>query len=82
MRPQVGDEITLIRAVSYFLDRAQADLTVPLLQRGMLTQLAARLRERQANGEGGFDVDGATIVLDDNCTVSSSSQEPGSIVHF
>jgi hypothetical protein len=38
----------------------------------MLTQLAARLRERQANGDEDGNGDGPTIVLDDNCSVSLS----------
>lgn len=42
----------------------------------MLAQLAARLRQRQAGGagEGGEDddgVEGAAIVLDDNCAVGN-----------
>lgn len=54
-------------------------------QRGMLAQLAARLRARQGlGGEGGpggvvVGEDGETIMIDDNCTVSprlSSSTSP------
>ena len=49
------------------------------MQRGMLAQLAARLRARQGGGGdiglggGGVVVgeDGETIMIDDNCTVSS-----------
>lgn len=47
------------------------------LQRGMLTQLAARLRARQGGAEGpggGVGVilgeDGETVIVDDNCEVS------------
>lgn len=45
------------------------------LQRGMLTQLAARLRARQggAEGPGGGVIlgeDGETVIVDDNCEVS------------
>ena len=45
------------------------------LQRGMLTQLAARLRARQggADGPGGGVIlgeDGGTVIVDDNCSVS------------
>lgn len=47
-----------------------------VLQRGMLAQLAARLRARQggAGDLGGGVVlgeDGETVLMDDNCTVSS-----------
>ena len=47
------------------------------LQRGMLAQLAARLRARQGvggdGGPGGVVVgeDGETIMIDDNCMVGS-----------
>jgi len=51
-------------------------LTVTSLQRGMLAQLAARLRARQDGGDGAGDVggvvlgdDGEAIVVDDNCLV-------------
>ena len=42
------------------------------MQRGMLAQLAARLRARTGtSGEGEeVDEDGAPILLDDNCIVS------------
>ena len=45
------------------------------MQRGMLTQLAARLRARQggADGPGGGVIlgeDGETVIVDDNCSVS------------
>ena len=45
------------------------------MQRGMLTQLAARLRARQggADGPGGGVIlgeDGETVIMDDNCEVS------------
>ena len=42
------------------------------MQRGMLAQLAARLRARTGTaGEGEeVDEDGAPVVLDDNCIVS------------
>ena len=45
------------------------------VQRGMLTQLAARLRARQggAEGPGGGVIlgeDGETVIMDDNCEVS------------
>ena len=41
----------------------------------MLARLAATLRERQAlrgglDGPGGADIEGGTIVLDENCSVS------------
>lgn len=44
------------------------------MQRGMLTQLAARLRARQggADGPGGGVIlgeDGETVIMDDNCEV-------------
>jgi len=43
------------------------------VQRGMLAQLAARLRQRQAGvvgvGDGDDEGEGATIVVDDNCAV-------------
>ena len=47
-------------------------------QRGMLAQLAARLRARQGDpGAGGGGVvlgeDGETVLVDDNCTVNCSS---------
>jgi len=41
-----------------------------VLQRGMLAQLAARLRARQAGGGEGED-EGGAVVLDDNCSVSN-----------
>ena len=45
------------------------------LQRGLLAQLAARLRERQAGGIGEMDEvdegEGAAIVVDDSCAVGS-----------
>lgn len=40
----------------------------------MLAQLAARLRDRRATGEGGetgADEDGMPIMIDDNCTAST-----------
>ena len=45
------------------------------MQRGMLTQLAARLRARQGEaGQAGGGVvlgeDGEAVILDDNCIVS------------
>ena len=40
------------------------------MQRGMLAQLAARLRARQGVGEGEAEDDGGAIVIDDNCSVS------------
>ena len=45
------------------------------LQRGMLAQLAARLRARQGDpGAAGGGVvlgeDGETVLVDDNCTVN------------
>ena len=45
-----------------------------VLQRGMLAQLAARLRARQGSGadvDGGVVVgeEGETVLVDDNCTV-------------
>ena len=48
------------------------------MQRGMLTQLAARLRARQggAEGPGGGVIlgeDGETVIMDDNCEVSLCS---------
>ena len=53
-------------------------------QRGMLAQLAARLRASQGGaGDGGGEVilgeDGEAVLLDDNCTVSivGSSDDPG-----
>lgn len=42
------------------------------VQRGMLAQLATRLRERQMGGAGGAGAgqgEGETIVIDDNCEV-------------
>ena len=41
----------------------------------MLARLAATLRERQAlrgglDGPGGAEIEGGTIVLDENCSVS------------
>lgn len=53
------------------------------IQRGMLAQLAARLRARQGGGDiglggGGVVVgeDGETVLIDDNCTVSSFWYSP------
>ena len=43
-----------------------------VMQRGMLAQLAARLRARQGVGEGGGEDDEGAIVVDDNCSVSGS----------
>ena len=49
-------------------------------QRGMLAQLAARLRARPGGGEGGagggvvVGEDGEAIVLDENCTVCVESK--------
>lgn len=49
------------------------------VQRGMLAQLAARLRERQmGGGEGVGDGEGGTIVIDDNCEVSAYATFLGS----
>lgn len=47
-----------------------------VIQRGMLAQLAARLRARQGGaGEEAAGVvlgeDGETVLVDDNCTVST-----------
>ncbi len=39
-------------------------------QRGMLAQLAARLRARQAGGGEGED-EGGPVVVDDNCLVGT-----------
>ena len=57
-----------------------ADEFFPEMQRGMLAQLAARLRARQGTGGDGGGVggvvvgeDGETIMIDDNCTVSLRS---------
>jgi hypothetical protein len=52
-----------------------ADLCVWILQRGMLAQLATRLRQRQAGGavQGDEDGGGGAIVVDDNCAVSHHS---------
>ena len=49
------------------------------MQRGMLAQLAARLRARQggADGPGGGLIvgeDGEAVIVDDNCTVCSSRE--------
>jgi len=41
-----------------------------VLQRGMLAQLAAQLRARQAGG-GEREDEGGAVVLDDNCSVST-----------
>lgn len=46
------------------------------MQRGMLTQLAARLRARQGGADAGagggviLGEDGETVIVDDNCEVS------------
>lgn len=50
-----------------------------VLQRGMLAQLAARLRARQSDGSGNdggvvLGDDGETVLVDDNCTVSLGIQ--------
>lgn len=44
-----------------------------ILQRGMLAQLAARLRARQGGlggGDGAGEEEGGPIMIDDNCSVS------------
>lgn len=52
------------------------------VQRGMLAQLAARLRDRQMGGaEGVGGGEGGGIVIDDNCEVSLyTTSDPDSCV--
>lgn len=50
-----------------------ADRRVGGVQRGMLVQLAARMRQRQGGvigpGDGDDEGEGADLVVDDNCAV-------------
>lgn len=51
-----------------------------MLQRGMLAQLAARLRARQGGmggGEGEEGEEGGPIVVDENCLVSANQCSAG-----
>ena len=51
--------------------RFEDGLTADGLQRGMLAQLAARLRARSGGmGPGDGEDEGGPIVIDDNCLVS------------
>ncbi|KAL9045530.1 MAG: hypothetical protein Q9214_001437 [Letrouitia sp. 1 TL-2023] len=52
----------------------QGGMREAFITRGMLAQLATRLRARQATGEGGetgADEDGMPIMIDDSCTASA-----------
>lgn len=58
-----------------------ADFCVGVMQRGMLAQLAARLRQQQAGvlepGDDDHEGEGAAIVVDDNCAVGHHLQSRG-----
>jgi len=51
--------------------RAEDEREADVSQRGMLAQLAARLRARQA-GDGDGEDEGGPVVIDDNCLVCTA----------